>query len=111
MNTICILLAAIAVAGPSGEKVCEVTPPELPQGAVLETTNVANAVAWRIRYEGVGERTIENEEWIFDFGADLRCWPVSHAQGEYVPKTLSTIGEIKPMPDNFRAAIVMASIG
>ena len=108
MNTTCILLAALAVAGPSGEKVCEVTPPELPQGAVLETTNVANAVAWRIRYEGVGERTIANEEWVFDFGDDLRCWPVSHAQGEYVPKTLSTIATMAPRPD---FAPVAAGIG
>ena len=108
MNTTCILLAAIAVAGPSGEKVCEVTPPELPQGAVLETTNVASAVAWRIRYEGVGERTIENEEWVFDFGDDLRCWPVSHAQGEYVPKTLSTIDMMAPRPG---FAPVAAGIG
>jgi len=108
MNTICILLAAIAVAGPSCEKVCEVTPPELPQGAVLETTNVANAVAWRIRYEGVGVRTIANEEWVFDFGDDLRCWPVSHAQGEYVPKTLSTIAAMAPRPD---FAPVAAGIG
>ena len=108
MNTTCILLAALAVAGPSGEKVCEVTPPELPQGAVLETTNVANAVAWRIRYEGVDERTIANEEWVFDFGEDLRCWPVSHAQGEYVPKTLSTIATMAPRPD---FAPVAAGIG
>ena len=108
MNTICILLAVLAVAGPSGEKVCEVTPPELPQGAVLETTNVANAVAWRIRYEGVDERTIANEEWVFDFGDDLRCWPVSHAQGEYVPKTLSTIATMAPRPD---FAPVAAGIG
>jgi len=98
-----MLLAAIAVAGPSGEKVCEVTPPALVEGASLETTNLCGGVAWRIRYDGIGERTVENEEWIFDFGSDLRCWPVSHAQGEYVPKTLSTIGEIKPMPDNFRS--------
>ena len=108
MNIAFTLLAAIAVAGPSGEKVCEVTPPALPQGAVLETTNVANAVAWRIRYEGVGERTIENEEWVFDFGDDLRCWPVSHAQGEYAPKTLSTIATMKPRPD---FAPVAAGIG
>ena len=108
MNIAFTLLAAIAVAGPSGEKVCEVTPPELPQGAVLETTNVANAIAWRIRYEGVGERTIENEDWVFDFGDDLRCWPVSHAQGEYVPKTLSTIAAMKPRPD---FAPVAAGIG
>ena len=108
MNITLTLLAAIAVAGPSGEKVCEVTSPELPQGAVLETTNVANAVAWRIRYEGVGERTIANEEWIFDFGDDLRCWPVSHAQGKYVPKTLSTIATMDPRPD---FAPVAAGIG
>ena len=108
MNIACTFLAAIAVAGPSGEKVCEVTPPELPQGAVLETTNVANAVAWRIRYEGVDEQTIANEEWVFDFGEDLRCWPVSHAQGEYVPKTLSTIATMAPRPD---FAPVAAGIG
>ena len=108
MNIAFTLLAAIAVAGPSGEKVCEVTPPELPQGAVLETTNVANAVAWRIRYEGVDEQTIANEEWVFDFGEDLRCWPVSHAQGEYVPKTLSTIATMAPRPD---FAPVAAGIG
>ena len=108
MNIAFTLLAVLAVTGPSGEKVCEVTPPELPQGAVLETTNVANAVAWRIRYEGVGERTIENEEWVFDFGDDLRCWPVSHAQGEYVPKTLSTIATMRARPD---FAPVAAGIG
>ncbi len=68
MNTTIMLLAAIAVAGPSGEKVCEVTPPALVEGASLETTNLCGGVAWRIRYDGIGERTVENEEWTFDFG-------------------------------------------
>ncbi|MBR0241142.1 MAG: hypothetical protein IJQ54_01310, partial [Kiritimatiellae bacterium] len=77
MNTFVVLLAAIAVLGPSGEKVCDVTLPALPQGARVETTNLENAVAWRIRFDGVGERRITDEGWVFDFGADLRCWPVS----------------------------------
>ena len=101
----------VRVVAPDGSNVCAVSLPQLCGRASVETTNLAHGVAWRIRYEGTGERTIENEEWIFDFGADLRCWPVSHAQGEYVPKTLSTIGEIKPMPDNFRAAIVREGRG
>lgn len=107
MNTI-TLLAAFAVFCPGGEKVCDVTPPSLGEGAVIETTNLVGAVAWRIRFEGDGERVVENEEWTFDFGADLRCWPVSHAQGEYVPKTLSTIAEMAPRPG---FAPVAAGIG
>lgn len=101
----------VRIVAPDGSNVCEVSLPQLCGNASVETTNLVNGVAWRIRYEGVGERTIENEEWFFDFGEDLRCWPVSHAQGEYIPKTLSTIGEIKPMPDNFRAAIVSEGRG
>ena len=101
----------VNVRASDGSSVSKVTLPQLCDNASVETTNFANGVAWRIRYEGVGERTIENEEWIFDFGEDLRCWPVSHAQGEYIPKTLSSIGEIKPMPDNSRAAIVSEGRG
>ncbi len=108
MNTAFALLAVVAVLGPSGEKVCDVTPPALPQGARIETTNLENAAAWRIRFDGVGERRITDEGWVFDFGADLRCWPVSHAQGEYVPKTLSTISQMAPRPD---FAPVAAGIG
>ena len=96
------LLAALAVSLPGGGQVCSVTPPMLDASAHLETTNVLGATAWRIRYDGVGERTIASEDWTFDFGSDLVCWPVSHAQGEYVPKTLSTIDTIKPMPDQYR---------
>ena len=96
------LLAALAVSLPGGGQVCSVTPPELDASAHLETTNVLGATAWRIRYDGVGERTIASEDWTFDFGKDLVCWPVSHAQGEYLPKTLSTIDTIKPMPDQYR---------
>ena len=36
MNTFVFLLAAAAVFGPSGEKVCDVTLPALPQGARVE---------------------------------------------------------------------------
>ncbi len=108
MTATLMMLAAVAVFGPSGEKVCDVTLPALPQDARIETTNLENAVAWRIRYEGVDEQTIANEEWVFDFGEDLRCWPVSHAQGEYVPKTLSTIATMAPRPD---FAPVAAGIG
>ena len=102
MNVIFCLIAAFALSAPDGGRFCSVTPPQLDGSARLETTNVLGATAWRISYEGVGERTIADETWTFDFGADLVCWPVSHAQGEYVPKTLSTIGTIKPMPDQYR---------
>lgn len=108
MNAFSLLLSAVSILGPSGEKVCDVTLPALPQGARIETTNLENAVAWRIRFDGVGERRITDEGWVFDFGADLRCWPVSHAQGEYVPKTLSTISQMAPRPD---FAPVAAGIG
>ena len=108
MTATLMMLAAAAVFGPSGEKVCDVTLPALPQGARIETANLENAVAWRIRFDGVGERRITDEGWVFDFGADLRCWPVSHAQGEYVPKTLSTISQMRPRPD---FAPVAAGIG
>ena len=91
-----------SVPSPDGAKACVVTPPVLSAGMTLETTNLTDGVAWRVRYDGVGECIVSNETWTFDFGEDLRCWPVSHAQGEYTPKTLSTIGEIKPMPDQYR---------
>ena len=108
MNALALLLSAVSILGPSGEKVCDVTLPALPQGAMVETTNLENAVAWRIRFGGEGERRIADEGWVFDFGADLRCWPVSHAQGEYVLKTLSTVGRMAPRPD---FAPVAAGIG
>ncbi|MBQ9431181.1 MAG: glycoside hydrolase family 97 catalytic domain-containing protein [Kiritimatiellae bacterium] len=95
-----LMLAAVVFAlSRDNTKVCEITLPAVDADSVIESTNLVDGVAWRIRYTGEGERTIPNEEWVFDFGADLRCWPVSHAQGEYVPKTLSTIGNAKPMPD------------
>ena len=98
-----LMLAAVVFAlSRDNTKVCEVTLPAVDADAVIESTNLVDGVAWRIRYTGVGERTISNEEWVFDFGADLRCWPVSHAQGEYVPQKLSTIGDAKPMPDASR---------
>ena len=90
--------AAVAVMGPAGEKVCEVTPPDLPEGVVVETTNVAQAVAWRLRFTGTGERKISHEAWTFDFGKDYKCWPVSHAQGQYLPKTLGTLASMKRAP-------------
>ena len=97
-----LLAAAMTVVSPDGTKVCSVTPPEVGADARVETTNLVGGVAWRIHYGGTGERTVENEEWLFDFGEDLRCWPVSHAQGEYLPKTLSTIDTVAPMPDQSR---------
>ncbi len=103
-----ILTLAVAILGPTGEKVCEVTPPDYGADAIVETTNLTGGVAWRVRFTGTGPRTLKDETWTFDFGADLRCWPVSHAQGEYVPKTLSTIATMKPRPD---FAPVAAGIG
>lgn len=100
--------ATFRVAAPDGSVVCTVTPPDYGPGAVLETTNLTGCVAWRVRFTGMGERTIEKEEWTFDFGEDFRCWPVSHAQGEYIPKTLSTIATMKPMPG---AAAIAAGKG
>ena len=100
--------ATFRVAAPDGSAVCTVTPPDYGPGAVLETTNLTGCVAWRVRFTGTGERTIEKEEWTFDFGEDFRCWPVSHAQGEYIPKTLSTIATMKPMPG---AAAIAAGKG
>ena len=100
--------ATFRVAAPDGSAVCTVTPPDYGAGAVLETTNLTGGVAWRVRFTGTGERTIEREEWTFDFGEDFRCWPVSHAQGEYIPKTLSTIATMKPMPG---AAAIAAGKG
>ena len=73
--------ATFRVAAPDGSTVCTVTPPDYGAGAVLETTNLMGGVAWRVRFTGTGERTIETEEWTFDFGEDFRYWPVSHAQG------------------------------
>lgn len=96
------LFAALLLTTPEGRAVCSVTPPELESSVRLETTNVLGCTAWRLHHEGTGEKTIADEEWLFDFGDDLTCWPVSHAQGEYVPKTLSTIATIKPMPDQYR---------
>ena len=101
----------VRIMAPDGSNVCTVSLPSLCEGASVETTNLPHGVAWRIRYDGAGERTLENEEWMFDFGEDLRCWPVSHAQGEYVPKTLSTMGEIRQMPDLSRAAIAKEKRG
>ena len=94
-----LMMAALAILGPSGAKVCEVTIPDFGTGSVVETTNLADGVAWRVKFTGEGSRTLEKEEWVFDFGTDLKCWPVSHAQGEYVAKTLSTIGAMKARPD------------
>ena len=91
-----LLASALAVTAPDGSAVCRVTPPDLGTDARLETTNLPGGVAWRIRYDGTGPRTVAREEWTFDFGKDLRCWPVSHAQGEYVPRTLSAIASLKP---------------
>ena len=91
-----LLASALAVTAPDGAAVCRVTPPDLGADARLETTNMPGGVAWRIRYDGTGPRTVAREEWTFDFGKDLRCWPVSHAQGEYVPRTLSAIASLKP---------------
>ncbi|MGN0877772.1 MAG: glycoside hydrolase family 97 catalytic domain-containing protein [Kiritimatiellia bacterium] len=103
-----ILAATITVAGPSGRTVCTVTPPDYGPGATLETTNLVQGVAWRVKFSGSGERTLRDETWTFDFGEDLRCWPVSHAQGEYVPKMLSTLATMKARPD---FAPVAAGIG
>ena len=91
-----VLASALAVTAPDGAAVCRVTPPDLGADARLETTNLPGGVAWRVRYDGTGPRTVAREEWTFDFGKDLRCWPVSHAQGEYVPRTLSAIASLKP---------------
>ncbi len=91
MSILPCLFAAIAVASPDGPSVCRVTPPTCGAGVVVETTNLTGGVAWRIRYDGTAPRTVANEEWTFDFGGDFKCWPVSHAQGEYIPLTLSTI--------------------
>lgn len=101
MNTL-LLCAAFAVFGPSNEKVCEVTEPTI-QDAVVETKKMEGGIAFRLHLKGKGERTIENEEWIFDFGKDLKCWPVSHAQGEYKPYTLSTIAKMKFAPGASRS--------
>ena len=62
MTATLMMLAAVAVFGPSGEKVCDVTLPALPQGARIETTNLENAVAWRICFD-----TRQSQ----DCGADL----------------------------------------
>ena len=103
-----LTIAAIAVMGPTGRTVCSVTPPDFGLGAVIETTNLTEGVAWRVKFTGEGMRTLKDETWTFDFGDDLRCWPVSHAQGEYVPKTLSTLATQKARPD---FAPVAAGIG
>ena len=96
------LVASVLLTTPRGSQVCSVTPPQPEANVRLETTNVLGCTAWRLHHEGAGEKTIASEEWLFDFGDDLTCWPVSHAQGEYVPKKLSTIAEINPMPDQYR---------
>ena len=101
------LFFAVAVLATDGSRVCEVTPPEI-DGAVVETKVLDGGMAWRLKFEGEGEREIADETWTFDFGEDFRCWPVSHAQGEYVPLTLSTIDRMRPMPGH---APVAAGIG
>ena len=106
MSMIPFVLAAISVATPDGLKVCSVTPPECGAGSVVETTNITGGVAWRIRHSAAG--TVGDEVWTFDFGRDFKCWPVSHAQGEYVPLTLSTIAKMRPMPG---AAAIAAGKG
>ena len=63
-----------------------------------ERREFANGFAERWHFEGEGELTIDNLEREFEFGKDLKCWPVSHAQGEYKPYTLSTIAKMMPMP-------------
>ena len=88
---ISILAAAISVLAPNGDVLCRVTPPDPGPDATIESTNLVGGVAWRIRYGGTAPRKIPNEEWTFDFERDFKCWPVSHAQGEYIPQTLSTI--------------------
>ncbi len=108
MNTALLIAASIAVVGPSGRTVCTVTPPAEEQGVSVETKKLDGGLAWRLSYTGSGERVIKDEAWTFDFGADLKCWPVSHAQGEYIPKTLSTIATMKDRP---RSALVAAGVG
>ena len=106
MNLFSICAVTVMLGGET--KICEVSLPEPGDGAVVETMELDNAVAWRVKYPGAGEKTVENEEWVFDFGADLRCWPISHAQGEYIPQKISTIGDMAPMP---AFAPVAAGIG
>lgn len=106
MNLFSICAVTVMLGGET--KICDVSLPEPGDGAVVETMELENAVAWRVKYSGAGEKTVENEEWVFDFGADLRCWPVSHAQGEYIPQKISTIGDMAPMP---AFAPVAAGIG
>lgn len=103
MNTL-ILATALAVLGPEGQKVCDIEFPETV--GTIETTNMTDAVAWRIRYSEPYE--IANEEASYIFEKDWRCWPTSHAQGEYVPRTITTMSDIAPMPAQ---ALVAAGIG
>ncbi|MGN0876123.1 MAG: glycoside hydrolase family 97 C-terminal domain-containing protein, partial [Kiritimatiellia bacterium] len=43
----------------------------LGSGASIEAKEIDGGLAWRIRYEGEGERTIEEETWTFDFDETL----------------------------------------
>ena len=106
-----LMLATVVVMGPCGEKVCEVTPPTAPDQAVVETTNFAGTVAWRFRFDGTGPRTLKQEELLFDFGSDFRCWPVAHAQAEYVSRTLDTIEKTSDGPLVVEGANFVAALG
>ena len=58
-------------------------------------------VEFRLYNEGLAWRPSSNRdqgEYVFDFEVDARCWPVSHAQGEYKPLRLSELGLQKPIP-------------
>lgn len=71
--------------------VCDVAFPKVP-GATVETRRLDGGFAWRLRFSDAAARIVTNEVWRFDFGADLRCWPVARAQSAYAPKRLSSIG-------------------
>ena len=108
MNSLLLLAASVAVFAQDGTKVCDVTLPELPEGATIESKTLDGGMAWRICYDTNIVMRVADEKWNFTFARDYRCWPVSHAQGEYAPYTLSTIDKMQPMP---RTALVAAGIG
>lgn len=69
-------------------------------GDGLEFRAYDAGLAWKAR----GDRG----KYAFRFAEDARCWPVSHAQGEYKPLRLSEIGQQVAMPG---FAPVAAGIG
>lgn len=70
---------------------------------VRDRFNAITTAQWEFRAYNEGfawKKTAVGDkgEYVFDFGEDAKCWPVSHAQGEYKPYKLSELGKQAPIP-------------